>query len=154
MVKLTTSSKPSKQRYAYFNAPLHKRHAFFNAPLSKELQKQLGIKRLPVRKGDVVRIMRGDWAGHEGKVVRVDLKRVRIYVEGVTIKRADGTPVYYPIHPSKVMIVKLDLSDKYRQKIIERRKKAREALLASKKREEVKESGKESEEKVSSEGGK
>jgi large subunit ribosomal protein L24 len=75
-----------------------------------------------VRVGDVVRIMRGDFAGHEGKVVEVDLDRVRIHVEGVQIKKADGTPVYYPIHPSKVMIVKLDLSDKYRLKIIERRK--------------------------------
>jgi len=125
MVRLTQSSKPSKQRYAYFNAPLHKRHAFFNARLSDELVKQYGVKRLPVRKGDVVRILRGDWAGHEGKVVKVDYEKIRIYVEGVTLKRADGTPVYYPIHPSKVMIVKLDLSDKYRMKIIERRRKAR-----------------------------
>ena len=136
MVKLTQSSKPSKQRYAYFNAPLHKRHAFFNARLSDELAKELGIKRLPVRKGDVVRIMRGDWAGHEGKVVRVDYERVRIYVEGVTLKRADGTPVYYPIHPSKVMIVKLDLSDKLRKKIIERRRKVREELEKRRKGEE------------------
>lgn len=102
--------------------PLHLRHKLFNAKLSKELVEKYGVKRLPVRVGDVVRIMRGDFAGHEGKVVKVDLKRVRIFVEGVQIKKADGTPVYYPIHPSKVMIVKLDLSDKYRLKIIERRK--------------------------------
>ncbi len=129
---LTRSSQPRKQRKAYFNAPLHIRQKFMTAPLSPELREKLGIKRLPVRKGDVVRIMRGDWKGHEGKVVRVDLKRVRIYVEGVTIKRADGTPRYYPIHPSKVMIVKLDLSDKKRQEIIERKRKAREAILAKK----------------------
>ena len=129
---LTRSSQPRKQRKAYFNAPLHIRQKFMTAPLSPELKEKLGIKRLPVRKGDVVRIMRGDWKGHEGKVVRVDLKRVRIYVEGVTIKRADGTPRYYPIHPSKVMIVKLDLSDKKRQEIIERKRKAREAILAKK----------------------
>ncbi len=148
MVKLTSSSKPSKQRYAYFNAPLHKRHAFFNARLSDELIKQYGVKKLPVRKGDVVRIMRGDWAGHEGKVVRVDYEKVRIYVEGVTLKRADGTPVYYPIHPSKVMIVKLDLSDKYRQKIIERRRKAKEAKVESEEKAEVRESTQESKEEV------
>ncbi|MEM4827756.1 MAG: 50S ribosomal protein L24, partial [Desulfurococcaceae archaeon] len=70
-----------------------------------------------------VRVMRGDYTGHEGRVVKVDLKRVRIFVEGVQMKKADGTPVYYPIHPSKVMIVKLDLSDKYRLNIVERRKK-------------------------------
>jgi large subunit ribosomal protein L24 len=119
---VSTSSKPSVQRKALYNMPLHLRHKLFNAKLSKELAEKYGVKRLPVRVGDVVRIMRGDFAGHEGKVVNVDLKRVRIFVEGAQIKRSDGTPVYYPIHPSKVMIVKLDLSDKYRLKIIERRK--------------------------------
>jgi len=119
---LTTSSKPSAQRKALYQMPLHLRHKLFNAMLSPELVEKYGVKRLPVRVGDVVRIMRGDFAGHEGKVVEVDLDRVRVHVEGVQIKKADGTPVYYPIHPSKVMIVKLDLSDKYRLKIIERRK--------------------------------
>jgi large subunit ribosomal protein L24 len=111
--------------------PLHLRHRLFNAPLSSELREKYGVKRLPVRVGDTVRIMRGDFTGTEGKVVNVDLKRVRVFVEGVQIKKADGTPVYYPIHPSKVMIVKLDLSDKYRVRIIERRKGKAEALTES-----------------------
>ncbi len=122
---LTRSHKPGKQRKAFFNAPLHIRQKFMAAPLSRELREKYGVKRLPVRKGDVVRIMRGNWRGHEGKVVDVDLKRIRIFVEGVQIKKADGTPVYYPIHPSKVMIVKLDLSDPWRKRIIERRQKAK-----------------------------
>jgi large subunit ribosomal protein L24 len=121
-VAITSSTKPSKQRKALYNMPLHLRHKLFNAPLSRELREKYGVKRLPVRKGDVVRIMRGDWRGHEGKVVDVDLKHVRIFVEGVQRKKADQTPVYYPIHPSKVMIIKLDLSDKWRLRIIERRK--------------------------------
>ena len=82
----TSSSQPRKQRLMLYNAPLHRRHALFNAKLSKELAEKLGVKRLPIRVGDVVRIMRGDWAGHEGKIVKVDYKRIRIYVEGVTIK--------------------------------------------------------------------
>ena len=120
---LTSSIKPGKQRKALFNAPLHLKKKMLSAPLSPELREKYGVKRLPVRKGDIVRIMRGDWKGHEGKVVRVDIKRVRIFVEGVQRKKADQTPVYYPIHPSKVMIIKLDLSDKWRKKIIERRAK-------------------------------
>ena len=123
------TKQPKKQRKIFFNLPLHLRWHLMNAPLSPELRRELGIKRLPVRKGDVVRIMRGDWKGHEGKVVEVDLKRVRIYVEGVTVKKADGTEVYYPIHPSKVMIVKLGEIDEVRRRIIERRRKAREELV-------------------------
>ena len=127
---ITTSSKPSKQRKALYAMPLHLRHKLFTAPLSPELREKYGVKRLPVRTGDVVRVMRGDFAGHEGKVVKVNLKHARIFIEGVQIKKADGTPVYYPIHPSKVMIVKLDLSDKYRLKIIERRKGVQEAATS------------------------
>ncbi|HIP56890.1 MAG TPA: 50S ribosomal protein L24 [Ignisphaera aggregans] len=123
------SRQPRKQRKVFFNLPLHLRWHLLNAPLSPELRKELGIKRLPVRKGDVVRIMRGDWKGHEGKVVKVDLKRVAIYVEGVTVKKADGTERYYPIHPSKVMIVKLGEIDEVRRKIIERRLAARKELV-------------------------
>ncbi|MGC9181350.1 50S ribosomal protein L24 [Thermogladius sp.] len=119
---LTRSKKPSKQRKALYNAPLHLRHKFMTAKLSDELAEKYGVKRLPVRKGDTVKILRGDWRGHEGKVVEVDLNRGRIFVEGVQVKKADGTLVYYPIHPSKVIITKLDLSDKYRMRIIERRK--------------------------------
>ena len=114
--------QPRKQRKAYYNAPLHLRKKFLTAPLSEKLRAEYGVKRLPVRKGDVVRILRGDWRGREGKVIRVDYKKVRIYVEGVTIKKADGTPVLYGIHPSKVQIVKLDLSDEWRKSILERRK--------------------------------
>ncbi|MDT7888083.1 MAG: 50S ribosomal protein L24 [Desulfurococcales archaeon] len=120
---LTRSSQPRKQRKALAEAPLHARWRFLNARLSDDLEKEYGVKRLPVRVGDTVIIMRGDWKGHEGKVVEVDLKRSRIAVEGVTIKKSDGTPVFYVIHPSKVMIKKLGEIDDVRRKIIERRQK-------------------------------
>ena len=129
MVTLTRSKQPRKQRKALFNAPLHVRHKLLTARLSEELQRQYGIKRLPVRKGDTVLILRGDFKGVRGKVVRVDLRRVRIYVEGATIKKPSGETVYYPIHPSKVMIVELDLSDKKRLETIERIRKQREEFL-------------------------
>ncbi len=124
------SSQPRKQRRALFNAPLHKRQKLMSALLSPELRKQYGIRNLPVRKGDEVVIMRGSFKGHRGKVVRVDLRRMRIYVDGVTIKNARGEPRYYPIHPSNVMIVSLNLDDKTRREIIERKKKGRELQLA------------------------
>ncbi len=125
IMKRPTSKKPSKQRYFYYNAPLHIRRKFMTAPLSKELREKYKIRNLPVRKGDVVEIVRGDFAGIKGEVVDVDYKRVRIYVKGATIRKADGTEVYYPIHPSKVVIVKLNLEDEWRKKVIERKLKAK-----------------------------
>lgn len=121
-MSVTTSHKPGKQRKALVEMPLHLRRKLLTAPLSDELVEKYGVKRLPVRKGDTVLVVRGDFTGHEGKVVRVDLKKTRIYVEGVQRKKADGTPVYVPIHPSKVVITKLDLSDKLRLEVIERRR--------------------------------
>ncbi len=113
-------SQPKRQRKLFFKAPLHIRQKMIRAKLSNELRQQYGIKRFSVRKGDVVRILRGDFKGHEGKVTRVDLKKVRIYIEGVTVTKADGSSILRSIHPSKVEIVKLDLSDKRRQLILDR----------------------------------
>ncbi len=142
MPRLTASRQPRKQRKALYNAPLHVRQKLMGAPLSPELREKYGVRTLPVRKGDKVKIMRGDFKGHVGKVVKVDLTRLRIYIEGVTIKRSDGTPVFRPIHPSNVMIVELDLSDERRRKIIERKAAARKKLLeAKRKREEAREGG-------------
>ncbi|MEB3806882.1 MAG: 50S ribosomal protein L24 [Desulfurococcales archaeon] len=120
MARLTASRHPRKQRKAYYNAPLHVRQKLVTAPLSKELQEKYGIKRLPVRKGDKVRVTRGDFKGAEGEVVEVNLKTYRIHIDGVTIEKADKTPVFRPIHPSKVEIIDLKLDD-WRRRIIERR---------------------------------
>ncbi len=121
-MSLTKSRQPRKQRKALYNAPLHLRRKLMTAPLSKELRDKYGIKRIPVRKGDEVRIVRGSYSGMTGKVNRVDLAKMRIYIDGVTREKADGTPVFVPIHPSKVEIIKLDLSDTRRKEVIERRK--------------------------------
>jgi large subunit ribosomal protein L24 len=92
------------------------------APLSPELLAQKGVKTLPVRKGDSVRVVRGDHKGFEGKVSRVDLKKYRIYLEGLTREKVDGSTIPVPLHPSKVMIRNLNLDDKTRKAILERKK--------------------------------
>jgi large subunit ribosomal protein L24 len=112
---------PRKQRKQLFNAPAHLRHKLMSAPLSAELVASRGAKTLPVRKGDTVRVMRGDHKGFEGKISRVDLKNYRVYVEGLTREKVDGTAIFLPVHPSKVMIRNLSLDDKWRKAAIERK---------------------------------
>jgi large subunit ribosomal protein L24 len=135
---------PGKQRKNLFNAPAHIRHKQMAAPLSRELSASKGAKTLPVRKGDTVRIMRGDNKGFEGKVSRVDLKRYRLYMEGLTREKVDGTNIFLPIHPSKVEIRNLNLDDKYRKEILARKvalekpaKKAEKPKAKAKKTEEA-----------------
>ena len=113
--------QPRKQRRLLHQAPNHVRHKLMAAHLSEELRKQYPFRSLPVRVGDVVTVMRGDHKGHTGKVIRLDHKKYRIYIEGLIKKRADGSEVPIPIHPSKVQIIKLNLDDEWRKKIIERR---------------------------------
>ena len=113
---------PRKQRKRLYNAPAHLRHKLMAAPLAPELISSKGAKALPVRKGDTVRVMRGDHMGFEGKVNRVDLKRYRIFLEGLTREKVDGTSIFVSVHPSKVMIKNLKLNDKWRKRIVERKK--------------------------------
>jgi large subunit ribosomal protein L24 len=65
--------------------------------------------------------MRGDYKGFEGKVTRVDRKEYRIFVEGATREKVDGSTTLIPIHPSKVMIIRLNLDDKLRKEILKRK---------------------------------
>ena len=125
---------PRKQRKRLYNAPAHLRHKLMAAPLSPELISSKGVKALPVRKGDTVRVVRGDHIGFEGKVSRVDLKRYRIFLEGLTREKVDGTNIFVSVHPSKVMIKNLKLDDKWRKAIVERKKE----LSLSKKEKKVK----------------
>lgn len=115
------SRQPRKQRKMLYQALLHRRYKMFAAPLSPELKAKFGFNAIPVRRGDTVRIMRGDHKGLEGKVINVDRKKFRISIEGVTREKVDGTTIPVLIHPSKVMIINLDRSDKWRREIIERK---------------------------------
>jgi large subunit ribosomal protein L24 len=121
MQKTTRVKNPGKQRKMLFNAPAHIRHKLMSAHLSRELASSKGARTLPVRRGDTILIKRGDNKGFEGKVSRVDLKAYRIYVEGLTREKVDGTNIFLPVHPSKVEIRNLNLDDKWRKNILERK---------------------------------
>lgn len=138
---------PRKQRKRLYKAPAHLRHKQMAAPLSPELTSSKGVKTLPVKKGDTVRVVRGDHAGFEGKINRVDLKRYRIFLEGLTREKVDGTNIFVSVHPSKVMIKNLKLDDKWRKAIVERKKD----LALSQKEKKAKKTVKKTTAKVSKE---
>jgi len=147
----TLTSKPSKQRKKLYTAPLHVRSKILSAPLSPDLREKYGFRSLPIRVGDKVQILRGDHKGFEGKVLKVDRKKYRISVEGITREKVDGTTINVPIHPSKVMITELNLDDKWRRKKIERKRKAKEAAEERKAKKEEAEKVEEEEVKAEKE---
>jgi large subunit ribosomal protein L24 len=112
------SKKPRKQRRRVYKAPLHQRRKMIASHLSSkylEDAKHYYPRSAVVRKGDTVKIVRGSFAGHVGKVESVDMRSLRITVDGATIAKADGTQIAAKIHPSNVIITKLDLSDPIRK---------------------------------------
>jgi large subunit ribosomal protein L24 len=123
------TKKPNKQRKRLYQAPVTERYRRFSAPLTAKLKESHGTNSVPVRTGDKVMIMRGDRKGFEGKVTQIDRKNYRISVEGADREKVDGTSISVPIHPSKVMITRLNLDDKWRKKILERKGVAKEAEI-------------------------
>ena len=121
------TTKPTKQRQRLYQAPVTDRYKRFSAPLSAKLKESHGVSSLPVRNGDTVMVMRGDRKGSEGKINQIDRKKYRIFIEGATREKVDGTTIPVPIHPSKVMITRLNLDDKWRKKILERKAASNEA---------------------------
>ncbi len=121
------SAKPRKQRVLRRTVARVWPHRLMSAHLSSELRRKYGRRSVPVRAGDTVKVLRGEYRGVTAKVLEVDRERQFVYLENVTRKKADGTQVRVPVRVSNVMIVQLDLSDEYRKTLLE---KGREGIRA------------------------
>jgi large subunit ribosomal protein L24 len=114
-IKWLQSIQPRKQRKFRANAPLHIKGEFLNAPLAKELKEKHKVRSTRVRKGDKVKVARGQFKGKIGEVENVDIDKERIFINGVELVKKEGGKVPYPVHPSNVIITSL-VSDKRRFK--------------------------------------
>jgi large subunit ribosomal protein L24 len=122
----------SKQRKYRYNAPLHIKQKIVSANLSEQLRQQYNIRSLPLRKGDVVMIMRGEHKKKKGKIEKIDLKRLRIYIENINQIKQDGRKIPLPLDHSNVQIIELNVDDKKRINSIERKKKKQKATKKDK----------------------
>jgi large subunit ribosomal protein L24 len=115
------SKKPNKQRKAFYNADLHTRHKFVSAHLSPELRAKWKKRSLPLRKGDEVKVTTGSFKGTTGKISRIDVRRVKAYMENIKRKKVSGEEVYVPVHPSNLMIMNPVMEDKMRVNVVNRK---------------------------------
>ena len=106
------------------------------AHLAEDLMLRYKRRSIRVIKGDTVKIMRGGYRGRVGKVRKVDVKKQRIEVEGITITKVDGKSVPYPVHASNVMITKLNLTDPWRRRKLEEKLSEEEKKVVEKEAEE------------------
>ena len=106
------------------------------AHLAEDLMLRYKRRSIQVIKGDTVKIMRGSYRGRVGKVRRANVRKQRIEVEGITITKVDGKQVPYPVHPSNVMITKLNLTDPWRRRKLEEKLSEEERKVVEKEAEE------------------
>jgi large subunit ribosomal protein L24 len=104
--------------------PKHRRDKMIGAVLEDGLRKQYGTRSIRVIKGDSVRVLRGEYTGVEGKVEKIDTERATFHIEGIQREKIRGGQVKVPIHSSNVMVIALNLDDKYRSKRLQKRTSA------------------------------
>jgi len=110
-----SSVQPRKQRKYVHNAPLHVRHRLLSVHLAPVLRERYGTRAVPVRKGDKVKVMRGSSRGFSGPVEKISIKKMEVFIEGLKVKKVDGTEVLKSVKPSNIMITELNTDDKTRQ---------------------------------------
>ena len=116
-----SSKQPRKQRKYLYNAPRHIKKKLVSTMLSKELREKYNKRYVPIRKGDKVKILRGQFKGKTGEVIRVDLRNLKVNINKIELLKKDGNKVFYPLSPSNLMITELKLDDKKRKKLLERK---------------------------------
>jgi large subunit ribosomal protein L24 len=115
------SKQPRKQRKYRANAPIHIKRKLMSAHLSDLLRRRYKKRNFPLRKGDLVKVMRGESKGKAGKIEAIDYKRSRVTIGGIIRAKKDGTKVSVYFSPSNLLITELNLDDKKRIRSIERK---------------------------------
>jgi len=78
-------------------------------------------RAMPVRKGDRVMVVRGEGKSKSAtKIAKIDRKGRKVYVEGFTYFKSDGTELQRPIDASNLVIINPDWSDIRRRNLLTR----------------------------------
>ena len=120
------SKQPRKQRKYVANAPMHLQRKMLSSNLSKELRKKFERRSVPLRKGDLIKILKGKFKGKTGKVIEIRTKNSKIYVEGIQIKKKDGSKANVKLNSSNLQIITLNDEDKKRNMSLQKGKKLEE----------------------------
>lgn len=120
------SKQARKQRKYLANAPLHIKRKMVSCHLSKELRNKYARRSFAVRKGDMVKIMTGEFKDKTGKVSLIDVNKMRLAIEGLQMTKKDGSKTNALFNASNVMITEINLDDKKRLESIKKESKINE----------------------------
>ncbi len=109
-----SSKKPKKQRKYIAQAPNHIKRKLISSNLSKALREIHKKRSLPLRKKDTIKVMRGSFKKRTGKVVEINAKNNKIFLEGIQKTKKDGTKISVSFDASNLQIIELNTEDKKR----------------------------------------
>ena len=96
------SKKPKKQRKYLANAPIHIKKKMISVNLIKELREKQKTRNVTLRKGDTIKVMVGKYKGKKAKVLEIKTKLMKIYLEGIQVKKQDGSMANIPFRASNL----------------------------------------------------
>jgi large subunit ribosomal protein L24 len=109
-----SSNKPKKQRKYLAQAPNHVKRKLISSNLSKSLRTTHKKRSLPLRKKDTVKVMRGAFKKKTGKVIEINAKYNKVFIENIQKTKKDGTKISIPFDASNLQIIELNTDDKKR----------------------------------------
>jgi large subunit ribosomal protein L24 len=89
--------------------------------LSKQLRLKYGQRGVRILNGDTVKVIRGEFKGVDGKVVKVSTAKHTIAIEGIKKQKRKGDKIDVYIDSSNVVITNLNMDDKWRTARLEKK---------------------------------
>jgi large subunit ribosomal protein L24 len=117
------SSLPRKTRnQQIYYATIQRASKQLSCSLSKELRKKYGKRSARITEGDTAKIVRGEFAGVDGKVTKISIPDRGVNIEGVKKEKLKGDKFDVYVHTTNIILTALNSNDKWRINKLEGKK--------------------------------
>ena len=120
---MNSSSLPRKTRnQQIYYAAMQTASKQLSCSLSKELRKKYGKRSARIIEGDTAKIVRGEFAGVDGKVTKISIPDRGVNIEGVKKEKLKGDKFDVYVHTTNIILTALSTNDKWRINKLEGKK--------------------------------
>ena len=120
---MSRSSLPRKTRnQQIYYAAMQTASKQLSCALSKDLRKKYGKRSARIIEGDSASIVRGEFAGVDGKVTKISIPDRGVNIEGVKKEKLKGEKFDVYVHTTNIILTGLDSGDKWRINKLEGKK--------------------------------
>ena len=88
----------------------------------KRFKKKYGKRSVRIKEGDTASIIRGEFAGVDGKVTKISVADRGVNIEGVKKEKLKGEKFDVYVHTTNIVLTGLDSGDKWRINKLEGKK--------------------------------